>query len=76
MAEALREERPKPVASYWHTVALLGLMFVSLAVPFALQRHAANGVQRNAASVRPNLIPGFLLSLAFDWGSFSTHGQE
>jgi membrane protease YdiL (CAAX protease family) len=70
MAETLRDERAKPVASYSHTAALLGLMFVSLAVPFALQRHAANGVQRNAASVRPNLIPGFLLSLAFDWGIF------
>jgi membrane protease YdiL (CAAX protease family) len=70
MAETLRDERSKPVASYSHTVALLGLMFVSLAVPFALQRHALNGAQQSAASIRPNLIPGFLMSLAFDWGIF------
>jgi uncharacterized protein len=59
------------VASYRHTLALLALMCVSLAVPYALQRHAAGTLSAGGAeSVRPNLIPGFLASLAFDWGIF------
>lgn len=45
-------------------------MFASLAVPYFLQRHALSGPTDGGLSLRPNLIPGYLESLAFDWGIF------
>jgi uncharacterized protein len=45
-------------------------MFLSLAVPYFLEQHSSSGVKSSAAAVRPNLIPGFFASLAFDWGIF------
>jgi uncharacterized protein len=67
----LKKESPQPVASYTHTLALLVLMFGSLAVPYFLQRHAVSALTDGGVSLRPNLIPGYLESLAFDWGIFS-----
>jgi membrane protease YdiL (CAAX protease family) len=70
LAETLKSNRPEPVASYFHTLALLVIMFASIGVGFALQRNStASGSA--AAPGHPNLIPSFLESLAFDWGIFS-----
>lgn len=46
-------------------------MCASLAVPYVLQRYASGATGAgDAHGIRPNLIPGFLASLAFDWGIF------
>lgn len=56
-----RKDRPRPIASYWHTLALLGMMAAAISLS-AVRRAgpaATPGAQRN-------VIPGFLVSLAFE----------
>lgn len=54
------------VASYAHTVGLLGIFLGYFLIAFALTRHT--GVSSRAGGQpRPNLLPGYLESMGFDW---------
>jgi len=68
----LEEDRLRPVASYGHTLGLLGIFCAVFAVSFALQH--ASAASGSAAPVAPGLppaprriIPGLIESLVFDW---------
>ncbi|MGP8176103.1 MAG: lysostaphin resistance A-like protein [Terracidiphilus sp.] len=60
--------RPAPVASYLHTLGLLGIFAAVIAVSYALQGHASPNSGPPAPAHR-NVIPSFLSSLAFGWGT-------
>ncbi|HEY1253734.1 MAG TPA: type II CAAX endopeptidase family protein [Terracidiphilus sp.] len=64
----LGDARPEPVASYLHTLGLLGIFAAVIAVSYALQGHASPN-SGPPESVRRNVIPLLFSSLAFGWGT-------
>lgn len=68
LAEKTGKPRAEPVASYLHTLGLLAIFAVAMAIGIAMQGHPLPSGGPPAPAER-NVIPMFLSSLAFGWGT-------
>jgi membrane protease YdiL (CAAX protease family) len=68
VAKTPLKHRPEPVASYLHTLGMLGIFAIAFAISLAAQGATPAGPTLQAPAPR-NVIPMFLESLAFGWGT-------